>query len=63
LTIGTDIDRFLAARPEFAPAREQLAEFFQASDDAFFGSGTGQDDPNSIIALARKLSAIERGRR
>ncbi|WP_315899573.1 nonribosomal peptide synthetase MxaA [Roseovarius atlanticus] len=61
--IGPDLDRFLAARPEFAPARVQLAEFFQASDDAFFGSGTRQDDPNSIIALARKLSAIERGRR
>ncbi len=58
--IGADLPQFLSARPEFRPLADRLAEFFHASDAAFFGRA----DPGSdVAALARDLSRIERGRR
>lgn len=59
--IGADLDGFLAQKPQFAPLAERLRGFFAASDARFFGAGSAPDQ--DIAALARDLSAIERGRR
>lgn len=59
--IGADLDRFLTTAPQFSPLAQQLQGFFDASDAAFFGSGSA--DAQDVAQLARELSAIERGRR
>ncbi|ARC37321.1 nonribosomal peptide synthetase MxaA [Paracoccus yeei] len=59
--IGADLDAFLRQSPQFAPLAQRLSGFFAASDAAFFG--LGEAPPQDIAALARDLSAIERGRR
>lgn len=61
--IGADLGEFLNRAPQFRPLAERLAEFFAASDAAFFGEGSARRDPAEIRALARDLAAVERGRR
>lgn len=58
--ITADLPQFLSARPEYRPLADRLAQFFRASDVAFFGRG---DPGGDVAALARDLSRIERGRR
>ncbi|MDD2869759.1 nonribosomal peptide synthetase MxaA [Neomegalonema sp.] len=61
--IGADLGEFLNRSPQFRPLAERLAEFFAASDSAFFGEGSARRDPAEIRALARDLAAVERRRR
>lgn len=59
--ISADLDGFLTKAPQFAPLTERLKGFFDASDAAFFGTGSGPSQ--DVAQLARDLAAIERGRR
>lgn len=58
--IGSDLPRFLDARPEFRVLEDRLNVFFGASDAAFFG--TGPVPVTDIAPLALDLSRIERVR-
>lgn len=59
--ISADLPTFLSTRPEFHSMADRLAEFFSASDAAFFGAGSAAD--SGVTTLARDLSRIERGQR
>lgn len=61
------LDEFFARRPALAPAREAVAQFFAASRNEFFGSHVpdgeahgGGFDTAHLLALARRLKALER---
>jgi len=58
------LDRFVARRPAFAPARDELARFFQRSREAFFGAPPDSASAawlDELRGLARRLRDIERG--
>lgn len=58
------LDRFIAARPAYAPARGALATFFDRSRRAFFDAEAGAPDAtwfDELRGLSRQLRDIERG--
>ena len=58
------IDAYVAARPGFAPLREELHSFFQRSRTEFFASPAQGDDPWPWLqALCRRARDAERARR
>jgi len=56
-----DIDRFLRARPQFAPLRGELASFFRQSRLEFFGDGHAPADGRGLLDLCRRCRDVERG--
>jgi len=56
-----DIDRFVKARPRFAPLRAELATFFRQSRLEFFGEGQGQADRPWLVEFCRRCRDAERG--
>jgi len=56
-----DIDRFLRARPQFTPLRDELARFFRQSRGEFFGSGQAPADGRWLRDLCRRCRDVERG--
>jgi len=56
-----DIDRFVRARPRFAPLRAELGGFFAQSRREFFGDGTGPDDHRWLVEFCRRCRDAERG--
>lgn len=56
------LERFVAAQPRFAPLRDELARFFAASRDEFFGARPAAvGDTRWLVALARRCRDAERG--
>ena len=71
--LGADLNSFLAARSEFVPLHAHLQRFFEMSGALFFAGPNAGDQAASdtafseapmleIVALAKRLAAIERGR-
>ena len=64
------LDAFFSSHPEFAPARDEVAKFFIASREEFFGSAedggkadggvTSDVDVAKLKALAIRLKSLER---
>ncbi len=54
-----DLDVFLDGHPRFAPLRTEIAGFFAASRDAFFGAGAAPDRP-WLVRLGGELVRAER---
>ncbi|MBX3605230.1 MAG: hypothetical protein KF788_08160 [Piscinibacter sp.] len=54
------LERFVAARPAFAPLREDLRRFLQLSHREFFaGEVRDPDDARWLVALARRCREVE----
>ncbi len=55
------VDAFVAARPPFAPLRDELRQFFQRSRSEFFATPSAADDPWPWLqALCRRARDAER---
>lgn len=60
--LGEDLPTFLAERPSFQRLEAGIAQFFEASRQAFFGSGAaGGMAAGELLRLSRSLAAAERG--
>lgn len=62
--LSADIEKFFAARPELKPLQSRVAEFYEASDLAFF-AGKPDDasrivSSNAVTFLAHDLARLER---
>ncbi len=58
----TGIDRFLAQHPRFAPLRDEIVQFFQASKRVHFGSAApGDGGQDWLLAFCRRCRDVERG--
>lgn len=58
----TGIDRFLAQHPRFAPLRDEIVQFFQASKRVHFGSAApGDGGQDGLLAFCRRCRDVERG--
>ena len=55
------LDRFVAARPRFAPLRDDLARFFADSRAEFFAGADGAADARWLVAFCRRCRDLERG--
>lgn len=55
------LDRFVAARPRFAPLREDLARFFANSRAEFFAGSDDAADARWLVAFCRRCRDLERG--
>ncbi|PZQ82254.1 MAG: nonribosomal peptide synthetase MxaA [Ancylobacter novellus] len=60
-----DLPGFFAAHPAFATVEKEVQRLFAASRRVFFGEdaagATGELPPGELVALARRLRAVERG--
>ena len=56
------VDRFVAARPQFTPLRDDLRTFFAQSRDEFFASGrlAGPAERRWLLEFCRRCRAAER---
>lgn len=62
--LSGDVEKFIVERPEFSPLRPRVAEFYEASDLAFF-AGRPLDarsmlSADAVTFLAHDLAALER---
>lgn len=55
------LDRFVAARPRFAPLRDDLARFFADSRAEFFAGGDNAGDARWLVLFCRRCRDLERG--
>jgi mxaA protein len=55
------LDNFIAARPRFAPLRDELGRFFAASRAEFFAAGRAAGDARWLVDLCRRCRDLERG--
>jgi mxaA protein len=61
--LAGDIETFLSFHPAFRGLRQDITDFFAASEARFFGAGTAPTAVSDewLLALARRLARAERG--
>lgn len=62
---NNNLDAFIAKNPKFSPAKQEIQQFFQLSQEVFFEpeskSNIGKSPKNWLLTLCRHLRDCERG--